>query len=105
MSCCCISWGVLFTVLVVAWVFAIVAAFYVRRSLKMVAEKTSVKYFGTAGLLVLIGAFLLIIFVGVILIWVAEIVLIIAFFSYENRAVSAAINDTNASAFDTPTPV
>jgi len=77
--------GVLFAVLVVAWVFAIVAAFYVRRSLKIVAEKTSTKYFATAGLLVLIGAFLLIIFIGAILIWVAEIVLIIAFFSMKTE--------------------
>ena len=96
--------GALFAVLVVVWVFAIVAAFYVRRSLRMVAEKTSVKHFGTAGLLVLIGAFLLIIFVGFILLWVAEILLIIAFFAVKTDSSQPMMGQA-APPSTVPTPV
>ncbi|MCL4430294.1 MAG: DUF996 domain-containing protein [Chloroflexi bacterium] len=66
-------------VLVIIWVFAIIAAFFIRRSLKEVANKSSVGLFGTAGLLLLIGAIIPII--GLILIWIAALLLAIAFFT------------------------
>src|SRR5665647_2341631 len=48
--------GGLLVVLVIVWVFAIIAAFFIWRSLKQVSNKSSVGLFGTAGLLLLIGA-------------------------------------------------
>jgi uncharacterized membrane protein len=66
--------------LVVLFVFVVVAAIFFRKSLTTLAEKTGVGRFGTAGLLLLIGAVLTIIVVGFVLIWVAEILLIVAFF-------------------------
>ena len=66
-------------VLVIVWVFAIIAAFFVRRSLKQVSTKSNVGLFGTAGLLLLIGA--IIPLLGLILIWIASLILAIAFFT------------------------
>ena len=68
-------------VFVVLWIFSIIAAFFVRRSLVQLSAKTSVRLFATTGLLLLIGAFLTIIFVGAILIWIAALILAIAFFT------------------------
>jgi uncharacterized membrane protein len=68
-------------VLLVVWIFAIIATFLWRRSLKDLALKSGTGLFSTVGLLLLIGAVLLIILVGIILIYIALIVLIIAFFS------------------------
>ena len=73
--------AVVLVVLVIIWIFAIVSAFFVRRSLKEVSEKSNVGSFGTAGILLLIGAFLIIIFgLGLLLMWIAALILAIAFF-------------------------
>lgn len=68
-------------VFAVLWIFSIIAAFFVRRSLVQLSAKTSVRLFATTGLLLLIGAFLTIIFVGAILIWIAALILAFAFFA------------------------
>ncbi|NLF87942.1 DUF996 domain-containing protein [Candidatus Bathyarchaeota archaeon] len=68
-------------VLVVIWVFAIIATFFARRSLKMVSDKSTVGLFGTAGLLMLIGAVLIVAFLfGLLLIWIGVLLLAIGFF-------------------------
>ena len=68
-------------VFVILWLFAIIAAFFVRRSLKQVSAKTNFGLFSTAGLLLLIGAVLIIFFgLGLLLIWIAALILAIAFF-------------------------
>jgi uncharacterized membrane protein len=66
-------------VLVIVWIFAIAAAFFIRRSLKQVSTKSNVGLFGTAGLLLLIGA--IIPLLGLILLWIAALLLAIAFFT------------------------
>ena len=71
--------GGVLAVLVIVWVFAIIAAFFIWRSLKLVSKKTNVGLFGTAGLLLLIGAIIPVL--GLILIWVATLLLAIAFFT------------------------
>jgi uncharacterized membrane protein len=69
-------------VFVVLWIFAIVATIFVRRSLKQVSEKSNVGLFGTAGLLLFIGAILIIAFgFGLLLMWIAALLLAIAFFT------------------------
>jgi uncharacterized membrane protein len=97
--------GGLFLVLVILWVFAIVAGFFARRSLKTLSTKASVGLFSTGGLLLLIGAFLLILFFifGFILMWVATLLIAIAFFQIKPEAEqppSAAVPPPS-----TPTPV
>jgi uncharacterized membrane protein len=71
--------GGLLVVLVIAWVLAIIASFFIYRSLKQVSNKSNVGLFGTAGLILLIGAIIPII--GLILMWVSALILAIAFFT------------------------
>src|SRR3990170_1227655 len=71
--------GSIILVLVVVWVFAILAAFFVRKSLGLLSAKTGVSLFGTAGILILVGAVIPVF--GLLLIWVALLLLAIAFFS------------------------
>ena len=71
----------IFTVFIVLWIFSIIAAFFVRRSLGALSAKSGVGLFSTAGLLLLIGAVIIIIFgIGLILIWISALLLAIAFF-------------------------
>jgi uncharacterized membrane protein len=67
-------------VLVIVWLSAIISSFFFRRSFKQVTTKSTIGLFGTAGLLLLIGAFLTIIVIGFILMWIAALILAIAFF-------------------------
>ena len=73
--------GAVVAAVVILFVFAIVAGFFFRRSLNQLSSKTGVGLFGTAGLLMLIGAVLTIILVGFIIIWIAFILLAVGFFS------------------------
>jgi uncharacterized membrane protein len=72
--------GVILISLVILWIFAIVAAILYRKSLTALSNKTGVGLFGTAGLLLLIGAVLTIIAIGFLIIWIALILLTVAFF-------------------------
>ncbi len=74
--------------LLAIWVLFIVSAVFIRRSLDSMGKKLNVRLFGTAGLLYLIGAATIIIGVGIILIFVSEILLAIAFFTIETAAPS-----------------
>jgi uncharacterized membrane protein len=69
------------TVLVILWVATIISAFFIRRSLGALSAKSGVGLFSIAGLLILIGALLTIVVIGLLLIWIAFILLAIAFFS------------------------
>jgi len=70
----------LIVILVIVWITAIIIAFFIRRSLKTLSAKTNVGLFSTAALLLLIGAFLTIVLIGFLLIWVAILLIVIAFF-------------------------
>ncbi|MGD0330582.1 MAG: DUF996 domain-containing protein [Nitrososphaeria archaeon] len=65
---------------VVLWIFIIIVAFFVRRSLNILSAKTGVGLFSTAALLLFIGAILTIILLGILLMWIAVILIAIAFF-------------------------
>ena len=68
-------------VFIILWVFSILATFFIRRSLGTLSAKSGVGLFSTAGLLLLIGAVLIILFgIGLILIWISALLLAIAFF-------------------------
>lgn len=68
-------------------VFIVVSAFFLRRSLNGLSQKTTVHLFATAGLLFLIGAFLTIIIIGLALMWIAMLLLAIAFFQIPSQPV------------------
>ncbi len=67
--------------LAVTWIFVLIAAIFWRRALDSTAGFTNVTLFGTAGLLYLIGSILVIVVVGIFLVFIANILLIIAFFT------------------------
>jgi uncharacterized membrane protein len=67
--------------LLVLWVSLIISVIFLRKSFEGIAEHTNVKWFGTSGLLFLVGAATVIIAIGFIIILVALILMIIAFFS------------------------
>lgn len=67
--------------LVIVWVFYIGSAIFLRKCYTTVASKLNISMFDTVALLYLIGAALAIILVGFIVIYVAEILQTVAFFS------------------------
>jgi len=73
--------------LVVIWIFYLIASIFIKRSYDTVANRLNVGTFHTAGLLYLIGAALTIIFVGIIIVFIAEIFQIVAFFSIPEQMV------------------
>jgi len=88
--------GGLLVVLVIAWAFVIIASFFIYRSLKQLSSKSNMGFFGTAGLMLLIGAFIPII--GLILMWISALILAIAFFTLKPQ------EQTIATANSTPPP-
>ncbi len=83
----------LLIILVIVWIFAVIASFFIRRSLKQVALKSNIGLFSTAGLLLLIGAVLIIAFgLGAILMWIAALLLAIAFFQLKPTPPATAVS-------------
>ncbi len=83
------GWSIFATLiiaLVILWVFYIVSAIFLRRSYSTIASKLNISMFDTAALLYLIGAVLAIVLVGFIVIYVAEILQTVAFFSIVEKA-------------------
>jgi uncharacterized membrane protein len=75
-------------VFIILWVFSILAAFFVRRSLGTLSAKSGVGLFSAAGLLLLIGAVLIILFgIGLILIWISALLLAIGFFQIRPQQI------------------
>jgi uncharacterized membrane protein len=73
--------GLILLDIVVLFVFILVTAIMLRKSLGLLATKTGVGLFGSTGTVLLVGAVLIIAFgLGLILIWVSTILLAIAFF-------------------------
>jgi len=75
--------------LVVLFILFVVAAIFLRRSLNTLSEKSGIHMFATTGLLILIGAILTIIVIGFILLWVALILLAVAFFEIKTEPTQA----------------
>ena len=73
--------GGIIIALVVAFIFYILMAFYFRKTLNTLADKSGVGMFRTAGTLLFFGAILTIILVGLVLIFIAWIMATVAFFS------------------------
>ncbi len=82
--------GALIAALVVLFIFVVISAVFYRKSFNIIAAKSGVGMFSTAGLLLLIGAVLTIILIGFIIIWIALILLAVAFFSIKPTAAGPA---------------
>jgi uncharacterized membrane protein len=77
----------LLAVLAVIFVFAIVGAVFYMCAFNALGQKSGVDSFKTAGLLILIGYALTIVFLGALIIWVAWILVTIGFFSLKESKV------------------
>ncbi len=71
--------------LVAVWIFYLISAVFLRKSYNSIAAKLNIGMFKTTALLYLIGAALSIVLVGFILIFIAEILQIVAFFSIPEK--------------------
>ncbi|MGB9714031.1 MAG: DUF996 domain-containing protein [Candidatus Bathyarchaeales archaeon] len=89
--------GSLLVAFVILFIFVVVSAVFVRKSLDSLSARSGEKIFGTAGLLWLIGAVLTIIVVGLILIWISWILIAVGFFSIKTTA-------TQPTATQAPSP-
>lgn len=67
--------------LLLIWVFSIVSAVFLRKSFNSIASSLKVDLFSTAALINLIGSVLTIVLVGFIVLFIAEIIQVIAFVS------------------------
>lgn len=67
--------------LFVGWILAIISALYLRKSYNRIAEHTQVSTFKTTGTVYFIGAITTIILIGFLIIFIAKIIEIVAFFS------------------------
>jgi uncharacterized membrane protein len=72
--------------LLVIWIFLIISSIFIRRAFNTMATRLNVNAFKTAGTLYFFGAILTIILVGFILLLVAYIFQIVAFFSIHEEA-------------------
>jgi len=70
--------GALLVGLIILWVAFIISMYFLRKSMDQLSAKSGVGLFGTAGLLVLIGAVIPVI--GLLLIWIGFILATAAFF-------------------------
>ncbi|MDD1776226.1 MAG: DUF996 domain-containing protein [Candidatus Methanomethylicus sp.] len=80
--------GAALAVLVILFAFALIATLLYRRSLNSLSKRSGVGLFGTAGILLLIGAVLAIILIGYLLIWFGILLLAIAFFGLKPQTTN-----------------
>jgi uncharacterized membrane protein len=78
------------TSLGIAFIFQLLEAIFLRRGFNRIAELVNVSHFRTATTLFLIGAILTIIMVGLLIIFIAEIFMIVAFFSLPDQLPTQA---------------
>ncbi|MDR0372356.1 MAG: DUF996 domain-containing protein [Nitrososphaerota archaeon] len=79
---------------VVLFVFMLLMALYFRKALYALADRSGEQLFRTAGTLLFIGAILTVIVVGLFLIWIAYLLLIIAFFSLKIAPITSSYSYT-----------
>jgi len=72
-------------ILGVFWIFTIISAIFLKRSYEKISQRLNVSAFATAGLLYLIGAALTIVLVGFLIILIALIFQVVAYFSIQDR--------------------
>ena len=75
--------------LAIAWIALIISAIFVRKAFNKIAGKLNIGMFRTAGTLYFIGAILVIVLVGFVILFIAYILQIVAFFSINDAAAPA----------------
>jgi len=74
-----------FILIVLIAIFYIAGAIFLRKGFYRIAELVKIEHFRTVGLLYFIGSILMVILIGGIIIFIANIFMIIAFFSIRER--------------------
>jgi uncharacterized membrane protein/ribosomal protein L40E len=80
--------GLFLGVLAAFWVFTVISAIFLKRSYEKISQRLNVSAFATTGLLYLIGAALTIVVVGFLIILIALIFQVVAYFSIQDRPPS-----------------
>ena len=80
--------GFIILAVVILWVCILISTIFLKRSYDTVATKLRVDVFRTTGLLFLIGAATLIVAVGVVILFIAAILQVVAFFSIPEQLPS-----------------
>jgi len=75
--------GALLVGLIILWVAFIISMYFLRKSMNQLSTKSGVGLFGTAGLIVLIGAVLPVL--GLLLIWIGFVIATAAFFQMKKE--------------------
>lgn len=75
--------GALLVGLIIFYVVVIISMFFFRKSMNQLSAKSGIGLFGTAGLLMLIGAVIPVI--GLIIIWIGAILVTVAFFQMKQE--------------------
>jgi uncharacterized membrane protein len=73
--------GIIILALVLLWVCLLISTFFLKKSYDNIAARLRVDMFHTSGLLFLIGAATVIVLVGFVILFIAAILQIVAFFS------------------------
>jgi uncharacterized membrane protein len=88
--------------LLVVWVLYLVSAFYLRRNFNVTAQRLNVGLFRTGAYIFMIGAALTVVLIGFLLIFVAEILFAIAFFTIPEKMVP--VSPPPSGSMPTPSP-
>src|SRR3989441_12215393 len=84
------------------WVFTIISAIFLKRSYEKISQRLNVSAFATAGLLYLIGAALTIVLVGFLILLIALIFQVVAYFSIQDRPPSPGWGQPGLQTFASP---
>jgi uncharacterized membrane protein len=88
--------------LAVAWIALIISAIFIRKAFNNIATKLNIGMFRTAGTLYFIGAILVIVLVGFIILFIAYILQIVAFFSINETTAQPQTMQANPMSPATP---
>jgi len=94
--------GLFLGVLAAFWVFTIISAIFLKRSYEKISQRLNVSAFATAGLLYLIGAALTIVLVGFLILLIALIFQVVAYFSIQDRPPTAGWSQPASQPFASP---
>lgn len=70
------------------WIFTVISAIFLKRSYEKIGQRLNVSAFASAGLLYLIGAALTIVLVGFLILLIALIFQVVAYFSIQDRPLA-----------------
>ena len=97
--------GIVILAAVVLWVCVLISAVFLKRSYDTIATKLRVDMFHTSGLLFLIGAATLIVIVGFVILFIAAILQIVAFFSIPDQVAPQTPQQPGWGPPPPPTPM